>query len=86
MELVWAWTADLWWDAVTGPNPAVDPMTIPHAPSRADLARVRRRLTALHRHGLAVRGGNPSRWQPRGSSNEALDELERDSLRTEGWR
>lgn len=64
MELVWAWAAGLWWNAATGPNPAGDPMTIPHTPSRADLARVRRRLTALHRQGSVVRTGYPGRWQP----------------------
>ena len=74
LELVWAWAADLWWGAVTDPNPAVDAMTIPHTPSRADLARVRRRLTALHRQRLVVRTGHPARWQPLESSNEALDD------------
>ena len=47
-ELLWAWAADRWWDAATDPTPTVDPTTIPHSPNRADLARVRRRLTALH--------------------------------------
>ena len=74
LELVWAWAADLWWNAVTDPNPAVDAMTIPHTPSRADLARVRRRLTALHRRRQVVRTGHPARWQPLESSNAALDD------------
>ena len=74
LELVWAWAADLWWGAVTDPNPAVDAMTISHTPSRADLARVRRRLTALHRQGAVVRTGHPARWQPLESSNAALDD------------
>ena len=74
LELVWAWAADLWWCAVTDPNPAVDAMTISHIPSRADLARLRRRLTALHRQGAVVRTGHPARWQPLESSNAALDD------------
>jgi len=73
MELVWAWAADLWWDTVTDPKRA-DPMTIPHTPSRTDLARVRRRLADLHRQGLAVGTGHPGRWQPLESSNGPLDD------------
>lgn len=81
-ELVWSWAADLWWNAATDPNPAVDPITISHTPSRADLARVRRRLTALHRRGLAVRTGHPARWQPLESSKKLMD----DSVETAGPR
>ena len=82
LELVWAWAAERWWGAVTDPNPAVDPITISHTPSRADLARVRRRLTALHRRGLAVRTGHPARWQPLESSKKLMD----DSVETAGPR
>lgn len=86
MELLWAWAADLWWDAITDPNPAVDPMTIPHSPSRADLARVRRRLSALRHQGLAVCTGHPARWQPLESSNAAFGrELDSFRLVTITW-
>ena len=77
-----AWAADLWWDVVADPNPAVDAMTIPHTPSRADLAQVRRRLTALHRQGSVVRTGHPARWQPLESSKKLMD----DSVETAGPR
>lgn len=82
LKLVWAWASDLWWDAVTDPNPTGDPITIPHTPSRADLARVRRRLTALHRQGSVVRIGHPARWQPLQSSNETLDDSDPDDRAT----
>lgn len=72
LELVWAWTADLWRDAFT--DPQIDAMALPHNPSRADLARVRRRLADLHRQGSVVRTGHPAHWQPLESSNAALDD------------
>lgn len=81
-ELVWAWAADLWWDAVT--DPAVDPMTIPHTLSRADLARVRRRLTTLRHQGRADCRGTLPRWQPLESSNSVLDDSGRGG-RLQGW-
>jgi hypothetical protein len=79
LELVWAWAADLWWDAIT--DLQIDAMALPHTPSRADLARVRRRLTALRDHGLATCSGTPSRWQPIDESCVASSSARDDKVR-----